>query len=69
MKPKAALSKPEHSGTFGQLAHLTFDEDSLVAQFVQTRHRHLRMLAGPNGEQDGLLGTIKPLAPLSPPLH
>ncbi len=29
----------------------------------------LYFTAGPNGEQDGLLGMIKPQAPLYPPAH
>jgi len=47
---------------------LTFNVDPAAGDLEYTATT-LYFAAGPNGEADGLVGTIKPISPLLPPVH
>lgn len=47
---------------------LTFNTEP-AANDLEYTATTLYFAAGPNGEQDGLVGTIKPLSPMYPPVH
>jgi uncharacterized protein (TIGR03118 family) len=62
---------PDHGGDpvrIQGLWGLTFNENPAAGD-LEYNATTLYFTAGPNGEADGLLGSIKPLVPLYPPLH